>query len=503
MSMSRVVPHTFEMIDCKSLNELLSPLPEDSVFIIYGAGHHGRLVYEYLKYKGKRTEYFCDKDESKRTDLYYTKVVIAPDDPYVSHEDKIIIVSVYKHQQEIKHELVENGVNPSRIICPPFKIVQCDTIIPEDALPESYKNKYELLSDSKMDTQAKMSTTNPPITVNMIVYNVRASYLRRAIESVLSQTFTDFRFLITDNGSTDGSSEIINEYAKLDPRIEVITFNVNLASLQRYGDEKPIYWNRLREISDKITTKYCCSLDSDDYYEPDFLQITYELAEKHNADMVMGCSWLNVEEAPDKYWHMLPIIGTRVYSGDKSTAMAILNHMFMWSPAWGKLMKSHVFTLPWDYDFEMKHKDEIEKAGNVADGYRSFQRMANCKIFVVSDKILHHWTIRGGSVHGSLKIETKPITRKYFYNSYLINLMRDSGLVEETYIPTINDWIFFSIYYPDLEQIDKAKHTHPELTIQTIDGILNTEIPINLKNDKRMGALLDKLHEIKSEALGR
>lgn len=54
----------------------------------------------------------------------------------------------------------------------------------------------------------------------MPVYNTE-KYLSEAIESILAQTFVDFEFIIIDDGSTDRSWEIIEEYAKKDDRIRV------------------------------------------------------------------------------------------------------------------------------------------------------------------------------------------------------------------------------------------------------------------------------------------
>ena len=65
------------------------------------------------------------------------------------------------------------------------------------------------------------------ISVIMSVYN-DSNYLGKAIESILNQTLTDFEFLILDDGSTDGSKEIIKYYAKIDKRIK---FNENPKNL--------------------------------------------------------------------------------------------------------------------------------------------------------------------------------------------------------------------------------------------------------------------------------
>ena len=59
------------------------------------------------------------------------------------------------------------------------------------------------------------------ISIIMPVYNVEA-YVGKAIESILAQSFTDYEFLIVDDGTPDKSGEICDEYAKKDARIQVI-----------------------------------------------------------------------------------------------------------------------------------------------------------------------------------------------------------------------------------------------------------------------------------------
>ena len=61
----------------------------------------------------------------------------------------------------------------------------------------------------------------PAITVAMSVYN-NAAWLREAVDSILAQTFADFEFVIVDDGSSDGSGAILDDYAARDPRVRVI-----------------------------------------------------------------------------------------------------------------------------------------------------------------------------------------------------------------------------------------------------------------------------------------
>lgn len=115
----------------------------------------------------------------------------------------------------------------------------------------------------------------PAISIVMPVYNTK-EFVGKAIESILNQTFTDYEFLIIDNGSTDGSSNIIDKYAKLDKRIRVIR------------NEKNVFIAEARNSAlQQVTGKYLYLIDSDDWVLPDMLDTMYERAKRHNAQYVV------------------------------------------------------------------------------------------------------------------------------------------------------------------------------------------------------------------------
>ena len=62
----------------------------------------------------------------------------------------------------------------------------------------------------------------PKVSVIIPVYNVEA-YLRECLDSVINQTLRDMEIVCIDDGSTDGSAEILKEYAAKDRRIKVLT----------------------------------------------------------------------------------------------------------------------------------------------------------------------------------------------------------------------------------------------------------------------------------------
>jgi glycosyltransferase involved in cell wall biosynthesis len=65
-------------------------------------------------------------------------------------------------------------------------------------------------------------STIPTLSVCMPVYNAE-QYVREATESILQQTFTDFEFIIIDDGSTDDSTRILEDFARKDARVRLVS----------------------------------------------------------------------------------------------------------------------------------------------------------------------------------------------------------------------------------------------------------------------------------------
>lgn len=111
------------------------------------------------------------------------------------------------------------------------------------------------------------------ISVIMPVYNAK-DYVGRAIESVLSQDFDSFELILVDDGSTDGSADICDEYAKKDTRI-VIIHQKNAGTCAARN-----------AALDVAKGKYITFCDHDDEYLPHLLRDNYELIEKEGADVL-------------------------------------------------------------------------------------------------------------------------------------------------------------------------------------------------------------------------
>ena len=115
--------------------------------------------------------------------------------------------------------------------------------------------------------------TRPLVSVVTPFYNT-ASYLAQCIESVLKQSYSEFEYILMDNCSTDGSSEIAETYARRDSRIRLIRCSEFLSQLQNYN-------RALKEISD--ASQYCKIVQADDYIFPDCLQLMVQLFQRSSS----------------------------------------------------------------------------------------------------------------------------------------------------------------------------------------------------------------------------
>lgn len=119
------------------------------------------------------------------------------------------------------------------------------------------------------------------ISIIVPVYNVE-KYLKRCVDSILAQTFSDFELILVDDGSEDNSGKICDEFQKADSRIKVIhKENGGLSSARNAGIEAS-------------TCDYIGFVDSDDFVAIDMYETLYGLITENNAD-VARIGWHEVE----------------------------------------------------------------------------------------------------------------------------------------------------------------------------------------------------------------
>ncbi|MGC4429860.1 glycosyltransferase family 2 protein [Streptococcus suis] len=175
----------------------------------------------------------------------------------------------------------------------------------------------------------------PLISIIVPVYNVE-NYLDECIQTVLAQTYSNWELLLINDGSTDSSGTICDDYAKGDERIRVIhKNNGGLSDARNAG-------------IDNCTGEYITFLDSDDGIREDFLETCLTTAIQHDVDIVIGHFFIWDENQQTFYYF--------VEQSQKDTielisAQEALNRQVVWKNfntapfvvAWGKVFKTTLF----------------------------------------------------------------------------------------------------------------------------------------------------------------
>ena len=116
-----------------------------------------------------------------------------------------------------------------------------------------------------MDRSARRAANTPILSVLIPVYNVEP-YLRDCLDSVVGQSMKELEIICVDDGSTDGSLQILKEYAQKDPRVKVIHKEQNEGLLLAR-----------KTAVNAASGAYFLFVDSDDYIGPDLCAFAEEI----------------------------------------------------------------------------------------------------------------------------------------------------------------------------------------------------------------------------------
>lgn len=132
------------------------------------------------------------------------------------------------------------------------------------------------------------------------IYNVE-SYLTQCLDSVLNQTYSNFEVILVNDGSTDSSEEIAQEYASKDSRFTLISQeNRGLSEARNVGLKVAKQkWQGLDKKRERDNS-YVLFLDSDDYWEKDALQTFVHIISLNSMDVIMSDSIFKVNPNQQK-----------------------------------------------------------------------------------------------------------------------------------------------------------------------------------------------------------
>ena len=165
------------------------------------------------------------------------------------------------------------------------------------------------------------------ITVIVPVYNIK-KYLQRCVDSILAQSYQTFELILIDDGSTDGSSQICDEYVAVDPRVKVIhKKNAGVSAARNDG-------------IGLASGTYLAFIDGDDWIEADYLKKLVQAIAENKADEAAASFKYVYETGKEKSLYICD--STETMSNIEALNQA-MDPIRPWVGfAWGKVFKSSV-----------------------------------------------------------------------------------------------------------------------------------------------------------------
>ncbi len=281
------------------------------------------------------------------------------------------------------------------------------------------------------------------VSIIIPVYNVE-KYIKNAIDTAINQTYKNIEIILIDDGSTDSSGKICDDYKNLDERIVVFhTENGGLSSARNVGLEN-------------ATGEYLMFLDSDDFFELDAVENLYNAIEEKQADFVIG-NYINTNETGEK-WNSPVFPYDRFQEFKLSIEDSFISFYVMNSGVWNKIFrKKFIDSLDLKFEIGLPAEDAIFTT------YCFIK--SNCVYYI--PKIVYNYRLRNsGSISSScsykyfeginkayriiydnFKTNNRLSYYRYFYAksmNYMINNFIDSQLLtEEQQMQVLNSMMWF------------------------------------------------------------
>lgn len=212
--------------------------------------------------------------------------------------------------------------------------------------------------------------TTPLISIIVPIYNVEL-YLRRCLDSVLNQTYTNLEIILVDDGSPDGCPQICDEYAVKDKRIIVIhKENGGLSAARNAG-------------LDICKGEYISFIDSDDWVSEKYIETLFNISTKENADIAIG-EYISTSGNILKEQNS---IFTKAFSSKEALFRLFSKNNTTYTISCAKLYKRELFS-SLRFPIGKYHEDE----------FTTYILFYNSKKIVYTSEILYYYYQRAGSI---------------------------------------------------------------------------------------------------------
>lgn len=250
------------------------------------------------------------------------------------------------------------------------------------------------------------------LSIIVPIYNVEA-YLRRCLDSIVSQTIIDKEVILVDDGSLDESGKIADEYAAQYSYIEVIhQKNAGLSAARNIG-------------IDRAQGKYIAFIDSDDYIEINMYQELLDFMREKNADMVKGGVWYEDEKGIKETPY--PENTVRVWN-TKEALIELNSYRYFNMSAWGGIFARSLF----EDDGRGRGQLRFPVGKLCEDYYLMHQIIARADKVAYTSKPYYHYIQRSNSISRNKKINMAPMDASIQQLKFFEENFPDIAYVAET-----------------------------------------------------------------------
>ena len=218
-----------------------------------------------------------------------------------------------------------------------------------------------------------MNNNTPLVSVIVPIYNVER-YLRQCLESIEAQTLGDIEVLCIDDGSTDSSPRIVNEFAARDGRFVAV------------HKENGGYGKGINTGLSRARGQYVGMVESDDYVDPKMFEHLYAAAKRHSFPDIAKAAYWRVchadtpreELVPAYYYHQVGHVDTPFAL--EEDAEFLFHHPSIWTAIYRRAFLN-------DHGIHMK---EVPGAGWVDNPFL-METLAQAKSIVYIDELLYYY----------------------------------------------------------------------------------------------------------------
>ncbi|MDC0703002.1 glycosyltransferase family 2 protein [Priestia sp. AB] len=304
---------------------------------------------------------------------------------------------------------------------------------------------------------------NPKVSIIVPIYNME-SYLDRCLDSLLGQNLREVDIIAVNDGSTDSTLQILNEYAKKDHRIKIINRNNRGVSSARNEGIKA------------ATGDFIGFVDPDDWIDSRMYETMYNTAIKDKADIVM-CTYTRefgnhskekIFNLPNKIKYMNEEVKVNVMRrliGPLNQEVANPELLDAWGTVWSKLYRTDIIKQK-----NLKFVD-LKEIGTNEDTLFNIQAVYYSNSFVfLNHPFYHYWRANASSVTAGFK----PDLLEQWFNLYEIieNFLKTKNMEEEYYL-ALNNRICLNTLGLGLNTISKSNKLSALLKIKYINSFLN------------------------------